>query len=250
MIVILLFTSALGQQSSSRSCDSFPSQGEFSLDENIDYLSHDTTQDIGHLVLVPQLNFTCHGFITGWSAITRLSDNAQRDDRILDNVLNDITFQVWRPTTRDNTYSLVGAHVVNFIGVGLRDVLTTANGTKFLNFTAASPAGGDDMIVFQPGDIIGWYIHSTVQTLDQPMTVVYRELSDSDGQTDPSLQPVDLYSTVIPDTDGATTPPPCDLSIHSDQTRQIPSVIPYVSVHYTACEFEITYCHCTIIIVT
>ena len=75
------------------------------------------------------------------------------------------------------------------------------------------------------------------------MTVIYRELVN---ETDSSLQPVDLYSTVIPDTDGATTAPPCDLSIHSDRTRHIPSVIPYVSVHYTECKFEISYCHCTL----
>ena len=239
---MIAFTSAIGQQSNSGSCDSLPPQGQFNLDETIDYLSHDTTQTVGHLVLAPELRFTCHGYITGWSAITRLSDNANVDDGLLDNVDHDITFQIWRPTTTNNVYSLVGAHVVDFIGTRLRNVLTIFNGTKFLNFTDAAPAGGDDTIIFQPGDIVGWYIHTTVQEVEQPMTVVYRELSN---ETDSNLQPVDLYSTVIPDTDGATTAPPCDFSIHSNRTRHIPSVIPYVSVHYTECKFEISYYYST-----
>ena len=219
----LFFYAALSLRAQGIRCDNFPSRSQFVLDGDTESLSANSTHAVGHLVIVPEMSFTCYGYITGWSAVTQLSDTVV-NNQSLDNLVRDITFQLWRPTDKDSVYSFVGSNVLNFIGPSLRSVLTVVNDTHYLNFSDVAPSG-DDMLVFQPGDVIGWYIHSSLQSLERPLSVVYRRSDDP--------QSVGMYSTVIADTARADTEPPCDLSLHIDHTKVISSVIPYVSIHYS-----------------
>ena len=205
--------------------EGFAPTGQFLLDDdNFEYLQPNTTSRVGHLVIVSQMRFTCHGYITGWSALTQFESS----ERGIDNLNHDITFQLWRPSSTDSSiYTFVGSETIEFVGTSLRDNLILLNGTQYLNFTSAQSSG--ERLTFQPGDVVGWYIHRTVQSTDIPLRVVYRP---SFNAGNPTVRPVDMYVMEIADTRRSNTPPPCELSLSSDKLTIIPSVIPYVTVNY------------------
>ena len=193
---------------------------------NTDYLVPNAMHSVGYLVIVPQMRFNCNGTVTGWSAITQFESN----QAAIDNLYHDITFQLWRPSARDSgIYTFVGSQTVAFVSESLQENLIVVNDTQYLNFTSARPFG-ENRLTFQPGDVVGWYIHGLVLSIERPMTVVYRTSTSSTD--DRSLEPVDMYVTVIADTEKADTPPPCELSLSNGQLTLIPSVIPYVTVDY------------------
>ena len=207
--------------------EAFPSTKEFLLEDcqtNINYLVPNNTFSVGYLVIVPGMRFNCNGTIIGWSALTPLTSS----EAAIDHLFHDITFQLWRPSAEDSgIYTFVGSQIVGFFAQSLRENLVIVNGTQYLNFTSAPSSG--DRLTFQPGDVVGWYIHRVVTSVEVPLTVVYRSSSSTD---DPSLLPVDMYVKVINDTEKAATPPPCEVSLCSDQLTLIPAVIPYVTVEY------------------
>ena len=191
---------------------------------DFDYIAPDSTDGVGYLVIVPQMRFDCHGYVSGWSAHTYLDS----DDSAIDILNHDITFQLWRPSAEDNSiYSFIGSQKLVFIGESLRNGLTIIdNGRRFFNFTSAQPRNEDLQLHFQPGDIIGWYIHTNLQSIEQSLTIVYRNATNNES----NLQPVDMYRIVI-DND-RNNPPPCQVSLSSSCTARISSVIPYVTVDY------------------
>ena len=144
---------------------------------------------------------------------------------VLDHLQHDITFQLWRPSTEDSgVYHFIGSNIAKFIGNGIRNGLTIlSDEKKFFNLTATPPTA--ERLQFQPGDVIGWYIHTSLQTVDRPLTIVYQYSSNSENV-------VDLFSTEITDSDQAATPPPCNVALCSSQTTPIPSVVPYITVEY------------------
>ena len=206
--------------------EAFPLTDLFLVGENVHYLVPNNTHKFGHLVLVPEMRFNCHGYITGWSALVQLDSN---DDAIT-YLHHDITFQLWRPSSRDSdVFSFVGSQTIALVGDSIRRGLVVVNGIQYLNFTSATHDPGE-RLVFQPGDVIGWYIHTLVQSIQHPLSVVYRGLSTSSGTTDSKLRPIDMYTKTIADTSKADTMPPCQVSLCSDELTLIPSVIPYVTV--------------------
>ena len=203
----------------------FPPTSEFLLQGNIHYLPPDREHGTGQLVIAPSMKFTCDGYISGWSTLTQFRSN----DLAIDHLRHDIAFQVWRPKPGvANSYTFVGSkRLKNFIGRRLRDGLTVINDTQFFNFTSFQPSGA--RLHFQSGDVLGWYIHTSVQSVDIPLTVVYRQPAQgSDGQA------IDLYRTVI-DNGRSRLVAPEEISLESSQTTLIPSVIPYVNVDYGKC---------------
>ena len=201
--------------------DNFPRREQFLLNDAIDYQMPNGTQYIGYLVIAPQLKFNCHGTITSWHALTFFNTA----ELALDHLQHDITFQLWRPSAEDSrVYDFVGSNVAKFIGNEIRNGLTVlSDEKKFFNLTATPPTA--ERLQFQPGDVIGWYIHTAIQAVDRPLTIVYQHSSSSENA-------VDLFSTEITDSDEADTPPPCNVALCSSQTTPIPSVIPYVTVEY------------------
>ena len=201
--------------------ENFPRREQFLLNEAIDYQLPNGTVSIGHLFIAPQLKFDCHGTITSWHALTYFNTV----DAALDSLFHDITFQLWRPSTEDNrVYSFIGSNIVKFNGDAIRTGRTVLeDGTQFFNLTSTPSA--QERLQFQPGDIIGWYIHTGVQATDQPLSIVYRHVT-SDGNA------VDMFNTVITDSSHAPTPPPCDVAVCSTNTTLISSVIPYITVEY------------------
>ena len=201
--------------------ENFPRREQFLLNEAIDFQPPNTAVSVGYLFIAPQLKFDCHGTITTWHALTYF--NTEED--ALGILFHDITFQLWRPSTEDSrVYSFVGSNIAKFIGNEIRAGYTILDDdTQFSNLTSTPPA--QERLQFQPGDVIGWYIHTGVQATDQPLSIVYRHATSDDNA-------VDLFSMMISDVDYATTSPPCDLAVCSINTTLIPSVIPYITVEY------------------
>ena len=222
LIIVSLSFLLLGLMQRTCRSNGFPPANQFVLEDvEVDYLVPNASHSFGHLVIVPEMRFECHGYITGWSALTQLDST----EAVLDNLNHDITFQLWRPSARGSgIYEIVWSKTLGFISDTLRAGLFTENGIQFFNFTS-----NDERLYFQPGDVIGWYIHTLVQSTERPLTIVYRQPSSSNR---PGLQPVDMYTAMIEDTRRADTPPPCEVSLCSGRLTVIPSVIPYVTVDY------------------
>ena len=192
------------------------------MNEAIDFQLPNGDLSIGYLFIAPQLKFDCHGTITRWHALT----NFNTEDAALDVLFHYITFQLWRPSAEDNRvyYSFIGSNIAQFAGSEIRAGRTILeDGTQFSNLTSTPPA--QERLQFQPGDVIGWYIHTLFQATSQPLSIVYRHATSDDNS-------VDLFSTVISDSSHAATPPPCDMAVCSTNTTLIPSVIPYITVEY------------------
>ena len=96
------------------------------------------------------------------------------------------------------------------------------DGTLLFNLTSTPPT--QERLQFQPGDVIGWYIHTGVQATELPLSIVYRHATSDQNA-------VDTFSMVISDSDLAATPPPY-VAVCSTNTTLIPSVIPYITVEY------------------
>ena len=203
--------------------ENFPRREQFLLNDlkAIDFQSPNTAISVGYLFIAPQLKFNCHGSISSWHALTTFNTA----DTALDVLFHDITFQLWRPSAEDNRlYSFIGSNIAKYNGNEIRARRTILDGRQFFNLTSTPSA--QDRLQFQPGDVVGWYIHTTVQAIDQPLTIIYRHATSDDENA------VDLFSTVISDVDYATTPPSCDMAVCSTNTTHIPSVIPYITFEY------------------
>ena len=100
----------------------------FSTGGNVTFQQPEVRRQIGTLFIVPELSFSCHGYITGFSALTRFSSN----ELAIDNLNHNITFSLWRPDPRvDGGYTFVGSKRLNFVARRLRAGLTVVNGTQF-----------------------------------------------------------------------------------------------------------------------
>ena len=205
--------------------EAFPTTQQFSLTDDIMSLEPDISQDVGYLVIVPEMRFNCHGYIRGWSALTQLNSS----ETVVDNLIHDITFQLWRPSNRGSgIYEFVGSHTLNFEAESLRNGLENDNGKQFFIFISVQQ--NEQRLYFQPGDVTGWYIHTKAQSIEIPLSVVYRQISSNTRLSgDSNLRPVDIHFGVLTDTHEARTQPPCELSLENSQLNIIPSVIPYVT---------------------
>ena len=141
----------------------------------------------GRLAIIPRLNFTCNGRITGIRARVIVDDNRNRNDYP--------SFQVWRPSS-------VGLTIYNRIGeVQLKSNQVTGNGTyQIANIILTD----DNTIEFQSGDVVGYYhppqSRYRVRDISTAGYVLYRfdgssvpnsvNLSNSDARGGNSRQPL------------------------------------------------------------
>lgn len=177
-----------------------------------------------HQVIIPQLQFTCHGIITSYSALTVLLNKPT----FLSLLLHQITFGVWRPHPSElGVYDLVGTNRLIFSPIEI-SVFPIDNSTGLLrdnlayfNYTDKEPEQSE-LISFQPGDILGWLAPSTFGNL-KPLFVVYREATSAN-----TLQAFDLFTIPF-----LATTLPCSLSTCDSQAQQITSITPYLTVKYS-----------------
>ena len=93
------------------------------------------------LAIIPRLNFTCNGTITGIRARVNIDINQNRVDYL--------SFQVWRPSSTDPTvYNKIGEAQLQ------SDDQVTGSGD---NRTANIILTGNNTVEFQSGDVVGYY---------------------------------------------------------------------------------------------
>ena len=103
----------------------------------------DNQIDYDRLAIIPRLNFTCNGRITGIRArVTR--SNSRRDYPF---------FQVWRP-------ELTGSTVYNKVGEVQLQSSDRVTGNNNNNRVANIILTGNNTIEFQSGDVAGYYLPS------------------------------------------------------------------------------------------
>lgn len=129
----------------------------------------------GQQVIMPQLTFTCGGYISSWSAHTLVLTRSN----FLTLLTHVALFQVWRPTPDNLSYTRVGSNLLEFAGQTLRDGITLipgTNDTAFFSFAQEVPP--NDQILVQPGDVVGWYV--PFRGSNSPLSPLFRNQASID----------------------------------------------------------------------
>ena len=128
-------------------------------------------------VIVPDMQFSCMGYITSWSAHTSILTQMG----FVDLLTHTVTFQVWRPDASGQSYSRVGSNQLEFRGNDLRSGITLipgTNDTAFFSFQR--DVAQEEQILVQPGDVVGWYIPYTLTV--PPLSPLFRDRRSSDRE--------------------------------------------------------------------
>ena len=177
-------------------------------------------------VIVPALDFNCHGYITSWSALTVIDSNPT----FIALLTYQITLTLWRPR-EEGSYDLVGVNDLIFRETELRSGITPIDNSSglvperyvYFSFQNKRPIENRNLS-FQPGDVVGWNIEKAIgiaSTITGPVLVVHRKRTSQD-QESVNLQ----YRSISNGTEIY-----CSIE-HSDSFRMESSVVPYISVHY------------------
>lgn len=198
-----------------------PPTSELEYFPSIPFVTDDKPKRPVRQVIIPQLQFNCHGVITSWSALTTTINI----EDLLNIIQLQIVFVVWRPRGR-GIYEQVGHNRLIFTGhdvlqdiFGIDNSTNLFNDTSYFRFNNRPPGPMNDYISFQPGDVLGWSIDQ-VSITTRFLDLVYREVNDGGQQT------FDIFSTFSSQMTCSTSE--CDVNV----TRRS-SVIPYLSVQYS-----------------
>lgn len=204
-VLFFLSYTAAAQSDNTRQCTSgMLSAGDFQTVTEIHYLETFSSQQI----LVPQMKFNCHGYITKWHA------------QLINNVSSPLGhammhFHVWRPSTYSNgLYSLVGS---NAFEIGPQNSTTRIQNSMMEYFSFSKQP--NRQIFFQPGDILGFFFSSSSPHGRSPTVgVMFR---NSSNQEDPTTMIMKHTNTE-----------PCEISDGAGDVQHLPSAVPYISVDY------------------
>ena len=185
-----------------------------------------TSSEFGYQVLIPGMQFNCHGFIRSWSALTVL--NNYRAVALL-YLAHHLYFQLWRPT-ENGPYKLIDYDYLVFEEPDLRGnvhQLPSESDIGIFNFSRKVGKG----MYFQPGDVLGYFAPShnlNTHSSTYPLSVTFRNAS-MDDPVDASLV-VDMYSV-------SSKRQPCEIS--SSECENMVTlhsrVVPNIAVHYGKC---------------
>ena len=217
-MIILLYT-----VSSQTSCT--PGIRDIDIDqppntETVRFLQSSSTSQEGRQVIVPKMRLDCSGYITNWSAHTLILT----EPNFLDSLTHTVTFQVWRPDSRNtNSYSLVGSNELRFGGAALMTNRTTTipgnNNTAFFSFTRMVPE--TERIYFVRGDVIGWFIPAKFEIIVPPLSPIFvNHDCAGPGSTKADLQVIN------------TTMEECSVCSGARDFDVISSVVPLVSIQF------------------
>lgn len=182
-------------------------------------------------VIIPQLQFSCHGIITSYSALTTLLTGTN----FLSFLGYEISFAVWRPRGQ-GLYDLVGQNRLIFSGKPLQDGVSPIDNStglvsgniEYFQFTNKEPQGGH--ISFQPGDVLGWNVEPNINSLSlvRPLSLVYRKAIAGEMQ-----DAYDIFSVFSPKQPPNEPPITCSVSECDSRASNLSSIIPYFSVQYS-----------------
>lgn len=133
---------------------------------------------LGQQAIVPQLRFSCLGYVSSWSAHALVLTRPN----FVGSLTHVMLLQVWRPSQGNESYTRVGFNVLQFQGATLRNGITLdprTNDTAFFSFTQQVPP--DQQILVQPGDVVGWFVPFITPT--PPLSPLFRDpiLTDTDN---------------------------------------------------------------------
>lgn len=157
-------------------CLSLTSSAPLQLLDSYSFVTFNNSAPDGHQVIFTGAQFNCHGYITGWSALTVVDVSY-----LLDKLTHRIHMQVWRPV-KNRTYQLVGTEELDFnrpqIINGLFDDGRAAERNfSFFNFSVNSVyENSQSQIYFQPGDVIGY-----ISGLDASISPLYTHTGEGGG---------------------------------------------------------------------
>ena len=178
-----------------------------------------SSSEFGYQVLIPGIQFNCHGVIRGWSALTVLN-NYQAVALLY--LAHHLYFQLWRPT-ENGVYKLIDDDYLVFEEPELRGnvhQLSPESDIGIFHFNKTVKKG----MYFQPGDVLGYFTPSyKLNTNVYPLSVTFRNASMDEA--DPSLV-VDMYSF-------SSKKQPCEISSECDNMMTLHSrVVPNIAVQY------------------
>ena len=180
------------------------------------YLAVQPGSRLGYQVIIPGMQFNCHGFIQSWSALTIL------DYRFIV-LAHHIYFQLWRPTG-DGSYKRFDDDYLEFRPQevnGAYRPMSQDPDIGFLRFTG-KVGEGENRMYFQPGDVVGYFIPHFSQTNIPPLSVTFVNAS---SEADSASLVVDMYSI-------ASASQLCDMSECGDMVNLHSGVVPHISVQY------------------
>lgn len=114
---------------------------------------------INMMLLFQTLTFEHYGFIKGWSGMIYIESNFQTKQSALLMYL-----QVWRPSEERTIFTLVGSSSLTLTSISGNNDTTK---TGYLDFKLdISESEEDEIILFQPKDIVGVYISAGVNRVE------------------------------------------------------------------------------------
>lgn len=149
-----------------------------------DGLSSVSARDIGRpgdglLIIIPDMAFSCYGFVSSWTGILSLDTNSLPYEEFI------VHLQVWRPVG-NGTFDLVGSMplVLNSTTIGEELQTVVGGDTYYHQFMgtdiAWSAAASDNDLAFQPGDVVGCFIPAT-KSLSASLGLAFRNGSGQIG---------------------------------------------------------------------
>ena len=194
-------------------------------------LNTNSSSEFGYQILIPGMQFNCHGFIRGWSALTVL--NNYRAVALL-YLAHHLYFQLWRPT-ENGLYTLVDNDYLVFEEPELRGNVHQLLSESDIGIFRFARKVGKGMY-FQPGDVLGYFTPSyKLNTNTYPLSVTFRNASMD--AADASLV-VDMYSV-------SSMRQPCEISQCGNMVTLHSRVVPNIAVQYgkCICMFVAISCH-------
>lgn len=165
---------------------------------------------------MPEIRFDCVGSVTSWSGHTLVLTR----ENFLEILTHTITFQVWRPSLDNKSYTLVGSNHLTFQGQRLSDGIKPIENQSYIAyFSFTEPVPGGEQVSFIPGDVVGWYYPPANGTNDKPLSILYTNLSQQDN-----VSTLLIFSGI-----GG---PHVLCNVHESSNSVITSVLPLISAAY------------------
>ncbi len=174
----------------------------------------------GLQVLIPGAAFTCHGYITNWTAL--IANYFYRD--VAFSIEAQIYFQLWRPDGQGK-YRQIGNDVVAVTSQEITqetvDITNVRDVAQFIKLEERV-AQGDTRMRFEPGDVLGYFSPGFIgPTLGADLT--YRPSPEG------SENSVDMFYVGTPRSTHDNQL--CEISLCDDKVRKVTG-IPQLSVAY------------------
>ena len=177
-----------------------------------------SSSEFGYQVLIPGMRFNCHGVIRSWSALTVLNEYQSLTPLYLTRRLY---FQLWRPT-ENGLYKLIDDDHLMFENPELFGKVHRLGGPEsdigVFRFTGKRGKG----MHFQPGDVLGYFTPSQLNTNTRPLGVTFRNASMNEANA--SLV-VDMYSV-------SSRRQLCEMSKCGNMVTLHSRVVPNIAVQY------------------